>query len=206
MPDEVRKIYGNELYREYPSYTGITGRSHDARKFQRVHSPFWDTKDGTDMAYKVKASTFRLGGLGAVIGTCDCLLYSHPTTSLDGALRVGKWTGYMALAGGMYSSAVGLLANLRNEDGPVNHMLGGAMMGSVAGMAAKSTKVGSGMAVFLALSCGLLKQFVNEGVIFMPINKNSRFTYKEMGFLNHENRTFDTFRKEYPSLRDEVKG
>ncbi|XP_054714888.1 NADH dehydrogenase [ubiquinone] 1 alpha subcomplex subunit 11-like [Uloborus diversus] len=121
--------------------------------------PFYQTPDGEKCMektfYYTKYSTIG----GAVFSVYEMALNSQPTTISGAIARFGRFTLPFAGMGFVFGASLCLLGQLRKKNDVTNHVLAGALAGSIWGFKYNRIYVGHTMAVYVGFVAGYFKYF-----------------------------------------------
>ncbi|GFY37934.1 uncharacterized protein TNIN_486911 [Trichonephila inaurata madagascariensis] len=120
---------------------------------------FYATPDGQECLPKTYYYT-KYGALGgAIFSIYEMALISKPQTLHSTLARFGRFTFPFAGMGFAFGASLCLLGQIRKKDDFVNHLIGGAIAGSVWGMKFRKVSTGHAIAVVTGLTAGYYKYF-----------------------------------------------
>ncbi|GFU40874.1 uncharacterized protein NPIL_483751 [Nephila pilipes] len=123
----------------------------DTKRFKDYfpHYDFYATPDGQECLPKTYYYTKYGAITGAIFSIYEMALISKPQTLHSTLARFGRFTFPFAGMGFVFGSSICLLAHMRKKDDVINHLIGGALAGSVWGI--KFGKVSTGHKFGLAI-------------------------------------------------------
>ncbi|XP_015913301.1 NADH dehydrogenase [ubiquinone] 1 alpha subcomplex subunit 11 [Parasteatoda tepidariorum] len=120
---------------------------------------FQKSPDGHDCLEKTYYFTKYAGIFGAVFSFYEAALFSKPTTVYGTLARFGRFTLPFAGMGFVFGSSVCVLAHLRKKNDVPNHVIAGALAGSIWGFKYNSVRIGHTWGLFFAILAGYIKFF-----------------------------------------------
>lgn len=157
----------------------------------------YDSPDGKNCLIKT-AKCAQVGTVwGLLAGATDAALYTNCTTLGGWAARLAHFGVPGAATGAMLAATSCLVGEVRGENDPLNHLIGGFAAGSVWGAKYRSVSRGVSVACAGAVLAGLYKLIRDAGYTFTGTTAHPG--HKEQG--PYAGRHF-LFSKETPEPKD----
>ena len=119
--------------------------------------------------------------VGAFFGAVAAAWQNSPKQAavpISSTLRgIGGYAAFFGTAGGTYIGAVNTMAEFRQRKDPFNHLVGGALSGSLVGFARRSLTVGLASAALAGFGCAFADLVGN------PANRTERGWKKLTGVI-----------------------